>query len=138
MAEEQAYASFAAMPRWVAALELIDRNLTENAPTYFYEIDRDRQAATSLYLRAFGTFRAATRLALSGQAFESTVLVRSILESAVYGWACGRSKVHRDSWEARGDGAQQRKVAKQQFKWIEPSRKSRRPVGLSQAAISVA
>jgi hypothetical protein len=119
MAEEQAYASFAAMPRWVAALELIDRNLTENAPTYFHEIDRDRQAATTLYLRAFGTFRAAARLALSGQAFESTILVRSVLESAVYAWACGHSKPHRESWEARGDGAHQRKVAKQQFKWVD-------------------
>jgi len=53
-AEDQAYATYAALPDWVRALEGIDQNLTENAPTFFHEIDPPRRTAAKLFMRAFG------------------------------------------------------------------------------------
>lgn len=119
IAEEQAYASFATLRPWVQTLELIDRNLTENAPTFFHEIDQSRRTSAKLFMRALGTYRAACRLVLSGQVFEATVLVRSILESATYAWVCGSSLPHREAWEARGSGISERTAAKNLFKWGE-------------------
>ncbi len=117
IAEQQTLASFVILPRWVQALELIDANLTTNAPTYFHELDAPRQTAAKLFIRAFGTYRAACRLALSGQVFEATVLTRSVIESGVYAWACGHSQEHRDAWNARADGDAQRSEAKRKFSW---------------------
>jgi hypothetical protein len=117
IAEEQAHASYAVFPAWSNALELIDRNLTENAPTFFHEIDPPRQTAAKLFLRAFGTYRADCRLALSGQTFEATVLTRSILESGIYAWACAASQPHREAWERRSDGDNERAVARRLFRW---------------------
>src|SRR5262249_2623985 len=110
-------ASYAALPRWAEALELIDEHLTVQAPTFFHEIDRERRTATTLYMRAFGTFRGGCRLALSGQVYETTVLVRSIIESGVHAWACGHSEAHRNAWEARSNGSSERTTARQLFTW---------------------
>jgi hypothetical protein len=117
LAEEQALATFAAMPQWIQALELIDRCLTENAPTYFHEIDPPRRTASKLFVRVFGTYRAACRLALSGQLYETTVLSRSILETAMYAWVCGDSAEHAAAWEKRSSGGDDLQRAKDLFKW---------------------
>lgn len=122
IAEQQGHASYAIFPEWVRALELIDRNLTENAPTFFHEIDEPRQTAAKLFLRAFGTFRAGCRLALSGQVFEATVLTRNILESGIYAWACAASTSHREAWRRRSDGSEERVIARRLFKWSELAR----------------
>jgi hypothetical protein len=117
LAEQQAYASFASLPQWIRVLELIDQNLTVGAPTYFHEIDEPRAIAAKLFIRSFGTFRAACRLGISGQSFETTVLVRSILESATYAWVCGHSQPHREAWDKRGDGQAERTAARVLFRW---------------------
>lgn len=115
--EEQVIATFAGMPKWFEALERVDKSLTCNVSEMFHEIDSDRRIAALLYIRSLGTFRAATRLAVSGQLFESTVLTRSIIEGAVYAWACGHSKAHREAWANRSKGVAQRKSAKKEFQW---------------------
>ncbi len=117
LAEEQMFASYVGLPKWISALELVDRSLTENAPTYFHEIDLPRQISASLFLRSLGTFRATCRLALSGQMFEANVLTRSILESGVYAWACAHSQDHRDAWNSRGNGDTEKATARRRFKW---------------------
>lgn len=119
LAEEQTLATVAGLPEWVAALEQIDNMLTVKSETFFHEIDVPRREAAWLYMRAFATFRAACRLALSGQIFEATVLIRSIIESAVYGFACGESARHRELWRQRDvEDAETYRKAKDAFKWI--------------------
>lgn len=117
IAEVQAHASYVVLSQWVHAIESVDRNLTEQAPVFFHEIDPPRRTAAKLFLRSFGTFRGACRLALSGQTFEATVLTRSIIESAVYGWACAHSQAHRDAWEHRSDGDDMKQAARRLFRW---------------------
>jgi len=117
LAETQMVASYAIVREWVDALEEIDDHLPCQAPTFFHEIDRPRQSAANLFMRAFGTFRAACRLALSGQMYEVTVLTRSIIESAVYAWVCATSEEHRNAWEARERGDEERKAARRMFTW---------------------
>jgi hypothetical protein len=115
--EDQVIATFAGMPRWFEALERVDKSLAGNVSDMFHEIDKGRRTAAMLYIRSFGTFRAAARLGLSGQLFESTVLTRSVIESGVYAWACGFSKVHREAWANRSKGESARKAAKKAFQW---------------------
>lgn len=115
--EDQIIATFAGMPMWFEALERVDNSLTGNASRMFHEIDKDRRTAAMLYIRSFGTFRAAARLGLSGQLFESTVLTRSVIESAMYAWACGFSESHRRAWADRSNGDKERKAAKKAFHW---------------------
>jgi len=115
--ESQGIATFAGMPKWVEALERIDKNLVCNASKLFHKPDTSRVIAQQLYMRAFATFRASCRLAMSGQLFESTVLTRSIIESAVYAWTCGHSQAHRDAWKARARGQPEKKAARDAFSW---------------------
>lgn len=115
--ENQIIATFAGMPNWFQAVERVDKRLAGHVSSMFHEIDKDRRAAAMLYIRSIGTFRAAVRLGLSGQLFESTVLTRSIIESAVYAWACGHSKGHREAWVARAKGENELKEAKKAFQW---------------------
>ena len=117
MLEEQIIATFAGMPAWFEALERVDNSLAGKASSMFHEIDKDRRAAAILYMRSFSTFRAAARLGLSGQLFESTVLTRSVIESAVYAWACGSSKSHRQAWAERSNGNNEKSAAKKAFQW---------------------
>src|SRR5690349_13784757 len=64
--DDQVIAAFAGMPGWFEALERVDSSLAGNVSNMFHEIDEDRRAAAMLYIRSFGTFRAAARLGLSG------------------------------------------------------------------------
>jgi hypothetical protein len=115
--EEQTLASFAGLPDWFGILIRIDQSVTERAPTFFHEIDPPRRTSAKLFMRCFGTYRAVVRLSVSGQLFEATVLMRSLLESAVYAWICCESEQHRKAWEDRGDGDLERKLAKKLFSW---------------------
>jgi hypothetical protein len=117
--EEQALASFAGLPEWFNILIRIDQSVTEKASTFFHEIDPPRRTSTRLFMRCFATYRAAVRLSVSGQLFEATVLMRSLLESAVYAWVCCVSEQHRKAWEERGDGDAERKVARKLFGWTD-------------------
>ena len=117
MMENQIIATFSGMPNWFQALERVDKSLAGHVSSMFHEIDKDRRVAAMLYIRSIGTFRAAVRLGLSGQLFESTVLTRSIIESAVYAWVCGHSKEHREAWVARAKGENELKAAKKAFQW---------------------
>ncbi|MGF6527652.1 hypothetical protein [Variovorax sp. PvP013] len=118
LATDNTYAVFAAHPEWLFALETLDDFLTERAPTIFHEPSADLRVSCQLYMRTFAIFRAACRLALAGQLFETTILARSIIECAVYAWACGQLEVHRTAWEQRADGPDQMKLAKEAFKWF--------------------
>ena len=115
--EEQTLASFAAFPEWFGILIRIDQSVTEKAPDFFHEIDPPRRISAKLFMRCFATYRAAVRLSVSGQLFEATVVMRSLLESAVYAWVCCVSEQHRKAWEDRGDGDAERKVARDLFVW---------------------
>jgi len=93
--------------------------LSVKSEIFFHEIEKRRRDAAWLYMRAFATFRAACRLALSGQIFEATVLVRSIIESAVYAFACGECQLHRELWRDRKTAdVEKYKQAKEAFKWF--------------------
>lgn len=117
MTELQAHATYALMPDWVAALEAIDAALVVRSSEIFHEIDVPRQTSAWLFMRAFGTFRAAARLAISGQLFEETVLVRSIVESSVYAWACAHSPSHRSVWQRRRESKSRQQKAREAFAW---------------------
>jgi hypothetical protein len=119
LAESNAIATFAGLPKWFEALERIDKTLSTNASNLFHEIDTARVTSARLYMRAFGTFRGACRLAVSGQLYETTVLRRSIIESAVCAWACGHSQAHRDAWKARAKGEPEKKAARKAFSWSD-------------------
>lgn len=119
VAESQMHATYVQLPQWFEALEGVDGALNEMAPAYFHEIDPPRQTSAKLFNRAFATYRAAARLAISGQLFEVTVLARSVLESCVYAWACGHSEAHRTAWERRSDGDDMRHAARRAFRWRE-------------------
>lgn len=115
--EKQTLASFAGLPDWFDILIRIDQSVTEKAPTFFHEIDLPRRTSVKLFMRCFATYRAAVRLSVSGQLFEATVLMRSLLESAVYAWVCCVSEQHRAAWEDRGGGDAKRKKARDLFSW---------------------
>lgn len=117
--EEQTLASFAGLPDWFGVLVRVDQSVTERAPTFFHEIDPPRRTSVKLFMRCFATYRAAVRLSVSGQLFEATVLMRSLLESAVYAWVCCVSDQHRKAWEDRGDGDEERKMARKLFSWTD-------------------
>lgn len=120
--EEQTLASFAGLRDWFDILIRIDQSVTEKAPTFFHEIDQPRRTSMKLFMRCFATYRAAVRLSVSGQLFEATVLMRSLLESAMYAWVCCTSEEHRQAWEKRSSGEAERKMARKLFLWAELSK----------------
>lgn len=115
--EQQIVASFAGLPEWFDILIRIDQSVTEKAPTFFHEIDVSRRTSVKLFMRCFATYRTAVRLSVSGQLFEATVLMRSLLESAVYAWVCSVSDGHRSAWEERGDSDERRRLSRKLFQW---------------------
>lgn len=117
LTEEQVLASVATYPDWLNILVSVDRALVTRASDIFHQVDETRRPSAQLFMRAFGTYRAACRLALSGQLFETMVLLRSIMESAVYAWKCARSPEHREAWLARADDAAAREAARGRFAW---------------------
>ncbi|RUR67348.1 hypothetical protein EJP67_09775 [Variovorax guangxiensis] len=117
LTEEQLLASFAAIPEWVEVLIRIDHALVMRSTDLFHEVDATRRPSAQLFMRAFGTFRGACRLAMSGQLFESTVLLRSIIESSVYAWKCATSDEHRVAWLGRADDEAGRKASRKLFAW---------------------
>lgn len=117
--EEQALASFAGLPEWFGILIRVDQSVTEKASTFFHEIDPSRRTSVKLFMRCFATYRGAVRLSVSGQLFEATVLMRSLLESAVYAWVCCVSDQHRSAWEERGSGDKERRAARKLFVWAD-------------------
>jgi len=117
LVEMNGIATFAGLPKWFEALERIDKTLVTQSSNLFHELKGPRVTAARLYMRAFGAYRAAARLAVSGQVYETAVLRRSILEHAIYAWACGHSQSHRDIWVARANGEPERKAARKAFQW---------------------
>lgn len=117
LTEIQAHATYALLPEWVAALEAIDAALVVRSSEIFHEIDVSHQTSAWLFMRAFGTFRAAARLAMSGQIFEETVLIRSIVESSMYAWACAHSSKHRSAWIRRSESKSRQQKAREAFTW---------------------
>ena len=115
--EANGIATFAGLPKWFEALERIDKTLVTNSSNLFHELKGTRVTAARLYMRAFSAYRAAARLAVSGQLYETAVLRRSIVEHAVYAWVCGHSQSHRDTWVARANGEPERKAARKAFQW---------------------
>ena len=117
--EEQMFASAATYPEWMKVVVRLDEILVTRASDVFHEVDEARQVSAQLFMRAFGTYRAASRLALSGQVFETFVLLRSIIESSAYAWKCAHSEEHRKAWLARADDEEGRKASKKLFKWVD-------------------
>ena len=104
--------TFETISRWQRSkqthLKFLERHslgkTVTNSSSLFHEIKGTAVTAARLYMRAFGAYRAAARLAVSGQLYETAVLRRSLVEHAVYAWACGHSQTHRDAWIARANG----------------------------------
>lgn len=71
--EANGLATFAGMPKWFEALERIDKTLFANSSQLFHHIKGTGVTAARLYMRAFGAYRAAARLAVSGQLYETTL-----------------------------------------------------------------
>jgi hypothetical protein len=115
--EANGIATFAGLPKWFEALERIDKTLVTKSSDLFHELKGSYVTAARLYMRAFGAYRAAARLAVSGQLYETAMLRRSVVEHAVYAWACGHSQSHRDAWIARAQGEPERKAARRAFQW---------------------
>lgn len=74
-------------------------------------------ASALMYTRAFATFRIAARSAMAGELYETCVLSRSVLESAVYGLACARSEEVQRAWRNRAQSDHARQNARRVFKW---------------------
>lgn len=117
LTEEQMFASAATYPEWISVLVRLDEVLVTRASDLFHEVDETRRTSAQLFMRAFGTYRAVCRLALSGQLFETFVLLRSIIESSVYAWRCADSSDHRKAWAARADNEDGRKAVRKLFAW---------------------
>jgi hypothetical protein len=115
--ENNGIASFVGMQQLFEVLEGIDEALISNTPKIFHQVEGSQVISARLYARAFSAYRAAARLAVGGQVYESVTLRRSILEHAVYAWACGHSQTHRDAWIARPVGAPERKSVRNLFRW---------------------
>jgi hypothetical protein len=118
LTEDQMFASAATFPEWMKVVVRLDEILVTSASNVFHEVDEERQVSAQLFMRAFGTYRAASRLALSGQLFETFVLLRSIIESSAYAWKCASSEEHRKAWLARADDKESRKASKKLFTWV--------------------
>lgn len=117
LTENQMFASAATFPDWMKVIVRLDEILVRPSTDVFHEVDEARQVSAQLFMRAFGTYRGACRLALSGQLFEVVVLMRSIIESAAYAWKCARSEEHRKAWLGRTDDAEGRKASRKLFVW---------------------
>lgn len=78
-----------------------------------------KQLCTSalMYTRAFATFRIAARSAMAGELYETFVLSRSVLESAVYGFACALSQEVQRAWRDRALSDHARQNARNVFQW---------------------
>lgn len=74
-------------------------------------------ASALMYTRAFVTFRIAARSAMAGELYETCVLSRSVLESAVYGFACVRSEKIQRAWRDRALSDHARQNARKVFNW---------------------
>jgi hypothetical protein len=66
-------------------------------------------------LRCHAHYRAAASLVLARQLNESMILIRAILESAVYGYRIVKSEAAFEAWRQRHDGHVNRKASKKLF-----------------------
>lgn len=110
-------ASFVVLPICFDPLIRIDQSVIEKAHDIFQDIPLSKNTSAQLFMRSFSTYRAAVRLVVSGQLFEAYVLMRSLLESAVYAWVCCESEQHRQAWKTRAKGDPERISARKNFSW---------------------
>jgi hypothetical protein len=110
-------ATFVRCREFVAVIEGFDSDIVEGASTYFHGIDSERQISAKLFMRAFALYRSATRHAMSGQLYETHVLLRSMLEAAVYAWICAVDAERRQKWDQRHTSSAGRSAARNAFAW---------------------
>lgn len=115
--ERAAVATFANARQHLQPLLDIDQHLIGSAPTIFAHPKPDERAATLLFMRMFSVLRAATRLAMSGQLYESRAVMRSAVECGVYAHAMRHSHELRVAWARRDEDEETRKVARNAFSW---------------------
>ncbi len=116
-ATQNAYASFGYHPDLVNMILELDSLLIARAEKILEHQNEERTTSALLFMRAFSNFRAASWLALTGQTYAATILVRATLECGVYAWICHHSTAHRESWISRADSADQKAAARGHFRW---------------------
>lgn len=72
-----------------------------------------------MLVSAHAAFRAAAQFAMEGRTCEAMVLLRNCLENAMYGVHFHRKPELIEVWSHRGDGEQQRKAVRKNFKPTE-------------------
>ena len=77
----------------------------------------DRWFVGLMFLRSHSAFRAAVRLALSGQLPEAYAIMRGAIENAMYGLHFDRNYSSIDTWLQRNNDPQTLKKAKDAFKY---------------------
>jgi hypothetical protein len=86
--------------------------------TRMFEASKMNEAGTALLaVRALSLQRAAARLVMSGHVYESKVVLRALLESALYAWALSTDAHTRDVWEHRDDSDATKQAARDLFTW---------------------
>jgi len=95
-----------------------DRRLTCRVGDLFHEHKPELRESALLFMRMFSSFRAAVRLLFAGQLWEGHVLLRNIIECAVYAWACGRDTELARVWANRENSDEARRECKHAFRWI--------------------
>ena len=112
MARLNSYASFANKRPAVADLVEIDRLFplvikdARNLKPFF---------PANFFLRSHSAFRVAAQLAMSGQAFEATAMMRLLLEHAGYGLFIGADTERLRRWFARGENRQNDDAFRKEF-----------------------
>jgi hypothetical protein len=80
-------------------------------------MDRTQDWFASFFLfRAHSAYLAGTRLALSGQVPEAYMVLRGVLESALYGFYVARNSSVRETWLRRNEDKATKKRMRQDFK----------------------
>jgi hypothetical protein len=111
-ARNNAFATFANRSDEVRRLIDIEAAIRKLA----LNLDHSKDWFAALFvLRAHSAWLAAAQLALSAQTFETAVMLRASLESALYGFRIARNPHLREIWLRRGEGRNERSQVKKEF-----------------------
>lgn len=115
--EDQVLATFVNARPLVQVLIDFDAAFVMRATGMFEKTKLGDAAAPLLAVRALSLQRAAVRLIMSGQLYESKVVLRALVESAMYAWAVHTDDNTRNIWERRDESDADKKAARNRFAW---------------------
>jgi hypothetical protein len=110
---DNTYATFHNLKGWYNCLRDIHASFSDATQN----MDRTQDWFASFFLfRAHSAYLAGTRLALSGQVPEAYMVLRGVLESALYGFYVARNSSVRETWLRRNEDKATKKRMRQDFK----------------------